>query len=548
MTTSPLRSEPVVRQFSQVLLWPLQLAPGAHSPVGGQAWSVLEGAPGAWQPAVGDFAGAGARFGDRAYGEFVTFLPYVQRFLYGEGAQRGTNRGASAIRVFERSDVRRARVVLEPGARPLDLEVSRVELCFFVDIDVVILAVQVNATDLPLGRAEALMLRLGRAYPAAWHADGHASRCPDLVEWLDAEGRVLARSDYADRQRYLDTVARLRVPCIARHWEWLLQPLVPEYAGLSDGLTYLQLEYYRFPMMVFLSLDQPGALARPDFIRLGLGSGPGGGALPFASAALHDFERQYCDDRYWAPEETHPWPNTRFICTGHTFLVLGEHGNAWFIDREAGVRGQFERQYFTLALIAHFHKAALLMLSDRLVVTLSRLDVRDVESIKLFKRAIRRAMATFLGFAHRYWFNEISTQDQARDLFQMWRRHLGTERLYAEVREEIHDMNEYLNSDSLRRQANTVVRLTVVTTLGLIGTIATGVLGMNVFASAHEPWPMKALIFAVVLALTMVLVFYTVQRSRKLAELLERVSEDNRDGVPRKPGGAAPVPLRRTPA
>src|SRR4029077_12268579 len=127
-----------------------------------------------------------------------------------------------------------------------------------------------------------------------------------------------------------------------------------------------------------------------------------------------------------------------------------------------------------------------------------------------------------------YWFHEISTQDQARDLFLLWRKHLNTDRLFAEVREEIQDMTEYLNSDSVRRQANTVVRLTVVTTLGLIGTIATGVLGMNIFASADEPWHRRVLIFVAVLIPTLLLTFYTVSRSRKLADYLERLSEGHR--------------------
>ena len=48
-------------------------------------------------------------------------------------------------------------------------------------------------------------------------------------------------------------------------------------------------------------------------------------------------------------------------------------------------------------------------------------------------------------------------------------------------------MSDYLDSDSLRRQANTVVRLTVMTTFGLIGTVATGFLGMNLLAMADAP-------------------------------------------------------------
>jgi Mg2+ and Co2+ transporter CorA len=48
-------------------------------------------------------------------------------------------------------------------------------------------------------------------------------------------------------------------------------------------------------------------------------------------------------------------------------------------------------------------------------------------------------------------------------------------------------MNQYLDSDSQRRQANTVVRLTVVTTLGLIATVSTGFLGMNLFDETDNP-------------------------------------------------------------
>jgi hypothetical protein len=155
----------------------------------------------------------------------------------------------------------------------------------------------------------------------------------------------------------------------------------------------------------------------------------------------------------------------------------------------SGLLGQFRHQFFLLALIPHFHKAALLMLSDRLVTALNRLQIGNAESVKTFKRDIREVLEVFLRFTHRYWFNEISDQAQARALFAMTRGHLGTERLYAELREEIQDMSQYLDSDSLRRQANTVVRLTVVTTAGLIATISTGFLGMNLIDAAQEPLP-----------------------------------------------------------
>jgi len=529
MTASPIDTYATeVRQFRQILFWPLQLMPASPLEPGQQPWEALTRLATPWREVPDAFAGDPSTFPERHYAEFVTFLPYVQRFLYGEAPHRKTGYGESPITVFSRDDIARARVTLDPGSPPIDLEVTRAQLYFFVDIEVVIPVLEVTAQDLDLTTAEDLLFRFGRAYPASWQADGQGSRCPALVEWIGRTGEVLARSDYDDRARYLGTVAHSRLAAIASHWVWFLLPLLPEHSEVTADLRYRQLEYYRMPIMGYLSFDDPGALHRADFIRLAVGGPSPAYSLPFSSATLARFEEDFCYDRFWAPAEPHEWANTRFICTGHTFLVIGEHGSGFFTDAETGVQGQFERQYFVLGLLAHFHKAALLMLSDRLVVALSRLDLRNVESIKKFKRTIRRAMATFLGFTHRYWFHEISTQDQARELFLLWRKHLDTDRLFAEVREEIQDMNEYLNSDSLRRQANTVVRLTVVTTLGLIGTIATGILGMNIFASADQPWHLRVLLFILVLIPTLLLTFYTVSRSRKLADFLERLSEGHR--------------------
>jgi biotin transporter BioY len=303
--------------------------------------------------------------------------------------------------------------------------------------------------------------------------------------------------------------------------------MVPDHTGEPGLLRYRQIEYYRMPLMAYLALDDPAVLSRSDFISIGLNTGPiDAGAFPFSAGSLARFEENFCYDRYWAPTEPHGWGNTRFICSGHAFLMVGKQGDRFFADPEAGLLAQFRRQYFLLGLIAHFHKAALLMFSDRLVLAISRLDVRDVESVKRFKRLIRRALETFLRFTHRYWFHEVSTQDQARDLFRLWSRHLGTDRMYLEVREEIQDMNDYLNSDSLRRQANTVVRLTVVTTLGLVATVATGILGMNLFAHADQPTAAKALYFLLAVIPTVLLILFAIFRAKALADFLEALSDE----------------------
>ena len=99
-------------------------------------------------------------------------------------------------------------------------------------------------------------------------------------------------------------------------------------------------------------------------------------------------------------------------------------------------------------------------------------------------------------------------------------------RLYEEVRDELHDMSTYLDSDMLRRQSNTMVRLTVVTILGLIGTTTTGFFGMNLLAWADAPLLDRVVFFLVVLIPFVALTIYTLVKSRRLAEFLDALSDE----------------------
>ena len=166
------------------------------------------------------------------------------------------------------------------------------------------------------------------------------------------------------------------------------------------------------------------------------------------------------------------------------------------------------------------------MFSDRLVEALRRLNTSDAENVKRFKRAIRSSFEGFLRFSHRYWFHEVAEQAQSRALFRMCATHLELDVLYAEVKARIHDMSAYLETDSLRRQANTVVRLTVVTIFGLIGTITTGFLGMNLLAEADATLERRLTIFALTLFATVSLTIYTMAKSKRLSDFLDALSDE----------------------
>jgi hypothetical protein len=438
-----------------------------------------------------------------------------------------TGYGDSPIRVFRRTDIAAVRMTFTDDAPAVRFDVAHVDLYFFYDSDVVMLAFEIMADDLPLETVQQAMLRFGRAYPAAWDERGRARNCLARAEWLAADGTVLCESDYDRREKYLSFVGRHRAPAIASHWAFLFRPLVLHHSDDKGLIRFRQIEYYRMPILAFLAMDDIRTLTRADFVRIAFATGPGDAdTLPFASGYLADFESRFCYDRYREDRQRDDWSQTRFMCCGHAFALVGNRRDQLFMDKERGILGQFRHQYFLLGLIAHFHKAALLMLSDRLVVAVSKLDITNSESIRDFRRDIRQTFEIFLRFTHRYWFHEVSDQVQMKDLFGMWRRHLGTQDLFTEVRDELQDMTQYLDSDVLRRHSNTILRLTVVTIFGLIGTITTGFLGMNLLDEASSAFRTKFLWFAVVFVATVALTLYTVMKSRRLSEFLDSLSDE----------------------
>lgn len=522
------KSRPIVRHFRQIVLWPLQLLSenGTEDRPGSSAhFERLCGAR--WKLVEDEFGSRDQPLDERHYREFVSFLPHVQRFLYGDapGPVRHLGYGDAPLRVYRRSDIASVRIQLRPGTEAVVCKISHIDLHFFYDVDVVILACELEASDILLSSAQELMYRFGRAYPPGWNESGEPLHCPARVEWLTKDGEVLAASDYEERDRYLQFVGHSRSPCFAAHWEYLLKPLVPFASGESGALRFRQIEYYRMPVMAFATVDRLADIDRADLVRLAFASAPDErGALPYSPRFLTDFERDHCYDRFYHEGPGGVGTNTRFLMCGHALIVLAEGDPRIVEDNERGLLGQFRHQYYLLFLICHFHKAAMLMLSDRLVAAVKRLEVKSVRSAMAFRHEVYRLQESFMRFTQRYWFSDVSDQAQARDLFRKQRAFLDNEQLYRELRGEIFDSVQYLDSDVLRRQTGSMHRLTAITIVGLIGTVVTGFLGMNLIAAAEQPLETKVWYFGIVFAAVTVLTLAVVMGSRALTAWFDRIS------------------------
>jgi hypothetical protein len=304
------------------LLWPLRLMPvrgseGRHA----KPWQLLAdmGEASPWREVVDEYTGDSGRFQERHYNEFVTFLPYVQRFCTVRGAARAADHQPRCC-VPARGQPQSGWHACG-GALAVDVVHTT---SFFLDVDVVF-STSNKTNDLPLPGTRGVY-RFGRGYPASWNAAGQAQHCLSSAEWLGHDGQVLAQSDASQRELFMAHVSSHRAPRIAAHWAWLLEPLVGDHSDRPGVLRYRQIEYYRMPQLNYLALDNPQALSRSDFIRLGLvtgapESGPNG-PLPYAEPHLADFEKTFCYDRFWS--DGGAAPHTRYLCSGHAMVVVGD--------------------------------------------------------------------------------------------------------------------------------------------------------------------------------------------------------------------------------
>jgi hypothetical protein len=314
----------------------------------------------------------------------------------------------------------------------------------------------------------------------------HGGHCPVFVGWSPDGACASAQSTVEPSgeqsiERFLSVesaAAGSAAPGLPTDAEVL--PVFEHWAtwlGLDDvlktqGWRWLPPGDDRLPSLAFVALDDPRALSRGDWVRLGFVDAPGSDELPYARQWLADFEKRFCYDRFWHETADSTDAPSRIMNCGYAFTMVGSFADqGFFMNPLNGAWVTFRQIYARMGLVAHFQKTAL----HGSLARLSALAWRDpagklsYDQSKTHER-LERFYAEFLEFTQVYWFDEVSPQSQGVEFFEMWQRELRSQSLYDEVRQELKDLVEYMNARVAQRQAEAAERFTrVAAWLGGLG-------------------------------------------------------------------------------
>ncbi|MCB1022346.1 MAG: hypothetical protein KDC27_20620 [Acidobacteria bacterium] len=429
------------------------------------------------------------------HAELAYFHPFTRKLLF-EGST-----------VLERRDVRAMRCLIATkrgvlANSELTLNVDCVQLRLF-ETGVAMLTVELSRDEpLPLDVTQDLLDQVRRAYRPYWELrrlgenkgvepkESDSGHCPVHVSWMDEKGHPIGNESTYGHGEAKQRLLRVPVvqPAISEHWRWLLAPLQGGVSG-SGGWCYEQILDERIPAMAHLSFANPRALTSGDFIRLALMDDSGSSAtLPYAKEFLARFEQEHCYDRFWEVEPG-SWMATRFMTAGYSFVMTGEKppdsmkNEDWypgfFMDDLSGGLAHFRHHYFQLGLLAHLQEASLLVLLDQMAAAAQCLRVEDPQDADVKKaRDLRRRMALFAG---RYWFTEVTNQVQGRELFDLWRRHLDSEKLFREAMEQIGLLDSVLADIEEKRAQDWRDEMEKILGLGAMIGLGLGFFGMSSF-------------------------------------------------------------------
>jgi hypothetical protein len=421
------------------------------------------------------FDGARFHWENDCYAEAVYFHEFVRSFLFPTSSASNP-----PFHLFQRQDAQFVEVTIGTSVRILRVE--RINLYLF-RLGVAILVVEV-ATDnvLPdgswsgesgwsLAEVQTFADLFRRTYAPYYEMAGsapskrRAKLVPDAIRWMGGNRAPLTHMPVStpaiaedDLNAFVhpdeDTIER--TPPIFTHWRSLLDTtLALPPSDRHSTLHWSHVVDERMPIIATVVLDDtPLCQVRAgEFMRLCFVDSAGKGDFPYDETFLSNFEAEHAYDRFRSL-------GTRYLVSGYSLVAIAEADAGAFVWRH------MRRHYFQMALLANLELASLLAFSTRISDTFRRLEAS--QNRRLFDDGILGLQEQFSQFAQRFRFTGVTNQLQGIELYNLMRRNMGLDRLFAEVRGEIENAASVIVSRAEQAAGRSQSRLNLLATIAVV--------------------------------------------------------------------------------
>jgi hypothetical protein len=253
-----------------------------------------------------------------------------------------------------------------------------------------------------------------------------------------------------------DLVDHGRTP-LAPWWRALLKEVTFEGDERPcDGAPlWRQIVDERMPTIAFIGVPDIKKIQKEDMIRLCFADGPS--QENYDEGFISGFEEKHCYDRF-------KHAGTRYLMSNYSFVCLCEvSGNE---DFALNVIQEHTRRHYThMFLLTQLQRAGLLMFSSWMSRSIHQSGEARTAG---FEADMRTIQVEFAQFTHRFWFSNLSNQEQAREIFAKMQELTGARELYQEVKEEAALSQAVLTNEAAERQIDGTIALNAFLALSAI--------------------------------------------------------------------------------
>lgn len=244
--------------------------------------------------------------------------------------------------------------------------------------------------------------------------------------------------------------------------DFMFDSLVPGMASFVDSEHMGETYFAKHPFFVDERMYVQGLIAfreehditKVDLYRAAQVDGVDLRNRPYVSSTNVSFIERYVNkhrfDR-WGP-------NTYYMTDESSFICLTKENR----DMTTQLANHMYGEYYYALLINLFHKIVLLKLS--ILYSKVRLDTNQDKIEELI-----RSITTF---SAKYYFNEVVSQSQGKEIFIQLRKHFGNEELFGDVKHTLADLYKYQENFNSKRNNYLLLILTIYT-------VVSGIYGMN---------------------------------------------------------------------